>query len=329
MDINYKLFSDSFSVPRLVADTIKIAKGDFVKVIICIFSNPKDEISSQRISKACGIPVDICDDAIMFWKNAGVLSDSQNDLPIAEPPISLNIEKLEVFSSAIPKMTHSEYSKRLSSDEKMGFMIRKSEIYMGASINEDKAKTLIALHDFAGLDPDVILTVVAYCCSKGQKSIMAIKKEALSWANRNITTAEKAEEHLRYLERYDRAVAKVRSLFDIPAEKHLTQSEMDYAYEWIEAMGIPDELIKEAGKRSKKSYGTARFSAVNKCLNIWHGKGITTLSGVESSESTSLFSKKSSKMKYYQGFVSETPSLTEDDLNQKHDVPVYSRKERK
>ena len=327
-DINYKLFSDTFAVPRPVADALKLAKGDFAKVILCILADPKILLTPDALSNACGISSESCEDALLFWQSAGILSNPDN-LEINQSPAPvLNIEKLEVFSTTPPKMTHSEYSKRLAEDEKMGFMIRKAEIYMGTSINEDKAKSLIALHDFAGLDADVILTVVAYCCSKGQKSMMAIKKEALSWAKKDVTTIEKAENHLRYLEKYDRAVSKVRLLLELPSEKDMSAAEKDASYEWIEVMGIPDDLIKEAGTRCRKRYGAIRLTAVGKCLNTWHGKGLRSLVEVDRNESTSLFPKSKSKMKYYQGFISESPSLTEADLTAKPTVPVYSRKER-
>ena len=331
--INYQLYQNSIAVPSVITDAVKLASGESLKCILYILSHPTSPISPQELSEQLHISQDTVEESLLFWQSLSVLQ-ADNDLNPAEEETDISTvipqKAKSVLNQSFQKPSRSEIAQRTAEDDTIRFLLQQAELYLGRTLTVSDAGTLIALHDWAGLESNVLLTVIAYCCSKKQTGIRAIQKEALAWADAGINSCEKAEEHIRTLEQQSRAAEDIKKILSLPETRILKPAERQMASDWLCSMKIPPVLLEEAGKRSVSSYGTVRFSAIGKLVSLWHSKGLQTLEDILSYESVSLPTVPKTRTKQAQGFVSANPSFTIEDLKVHNTaIPTYKRRGKK
>ena len=101
------------------------------------------------------------------------------------------------LSSRPAKLAPGEAAARIEGDPALKFMVEKSEQLLGRPLNTSDLSTLIALVDWAGLSPDLVLMLVGHCRDLGKTNLRYIERVGADWADRGIDTHEKAETFIR------------------------------------------------------------------------------------------------------------------------------------
>ena len=134
---------------------------------------------------------------------------------------------------------------------------------------------MVWMVDNLGLESAVVRMIIQHCASIDKCNTRYIEKMALSWANSEIDTVEKAESHLLLMEQLKKEWATVCSAFGI--EYRLpTEKEQNYAHTWIKEWRFNKKMLKLAYDVCVDAKGKLIIAYVHKVLEKWHDDGIST-----------------------------------------------------
>lgn len=280
-----------FAVPCSVADEhLKLAPDNALRALLFLLRHSGSTFSSQALEAALGLSHEECADALLYWKDAGILeaslaseqaADKQPEKQ-ASTPVSVSDPKefplenrVTLLSATAPHPDRREVARRLEESKSLSFLIPEAEKLLDRPLTASQVSTLVYLHDYVGLGCAVILMAVEYCRSIGKATVREAEKLLLSWADTGVTSVEKAEHYISdHLALHD-AQGRISRLFGI-AGRALTPKEKDYIRIWVMDYAFSDELIKLAYDRTIDNIGTLRFTYLNKILADWFRKGVRT-----------------------------------------------------
>ena len=161
---------------------------------------------------------------------------------------------------------------------------------LGASPSRAYLNTMVDIYDHIGMPTDVILLLLNYCDAEAHRlwgasrrpSPKFISEEAYRWANRELMSAEAAEEYLARRERAREDQSRVAALLGVRG-RALSPSESRYIEAWLE-MGFPDETIALAYDRTLTNTGALKWPYLNGILKKWHAAGLHGPEEVEQAE---------------------------------------------
>ena len=154
--------------------------------------------------------------------------------------------------------------------------MQEAQIILSRPISNGDSATLLMLHDTDGLPVDVILMLMQYAVSIGKSNMKYIEKMAISWAEEEIDTVEKAELKIRTLENYRKAWVSLEKIIGIE-HRSPSSKEDEAANRWLNTWNLPDNLIKEAYDRCVNSKGKYILSYMDGIIKRWYNCGIKTL----------------------------------------------------
>ena len=148
----------------------------------------------------------------------------------------------------------------------------------------DDQRTILWIYDHLGMSADIIMMLIAYCCSVGRTNMGYIEKAALDWHEKNIATHEQAENEILLMQRSFTFEAKVQSRLKM--QNKLTASQKKYIDEWAR-MDMSVDLVELAYDKTVDATGKPAFQYMNKILVKWHDNNITDMqSAIEFDERT-------------------------------------------
>ena len=219
------------------------------------------------------------DAAIAALKGVGMAPDlaprpdiPEQPLPPPEyPPAEINValaDQSSVFSSLCDEV----------------------ERMLGKKLNASDLKSLFTLYDHLALPPEVIITLVGWCCEEqerkygpGRKPFLSqIKKEGFIWARRGIDTMERADAHIQRLTSLRTRESEVLRLLDI-SPRPLVEREKTYIAAWDD-MGFDNEAIRMAYERTVLKKQSMDWSYMNGILRRWHEKGLHTSAAIQAAD---------------------------------------------
>ena len=164
------------------------------------------------------------------------------------------------------------------------------ERMLGKKLNASDLKALFTLYDHLALPPEVIITLVGWCCEEqerkygpGRKPFLSqIKKEGFVWARRGIDTMERADAHIQRLTSLRSRESEVLRLLDI-SPRPLVEREKTYIAAWDD-MGFDNEAIRMAYERTVLKKQSMDWSYMNGILRRWHEKGLHTAAAIQSAD---------------------------------------------
>ncbi len=213
--------------------------------------------------------------------------------PLTSPPVRLTAKEMGV----------------LASKPEIKAMLTAAEGLLGKTFTSTDTSTLLWLISWAGVPPDMLLTVISYCTEIGKKRMSYIQATAVAWMNDGIETAAQAESYIKELQTGRSYEYKVRSAFGI-YDRALTAREKKLIAEWQTA-GFDAPILTAAYDRSVEAIGKLSFSYINKILLSWKERGVTT---PEEAEQERLAQRESRKLeKSYD--IDEVERLFADDIN--------------
>lgn len=290
-----------FSVPcEAVQKHIKLCSGDFFKVLLCILSSEENEIVSEDISCISGINIDIVDDAIVYWSQAGIFSvlnvtvlknnnakavianDSHqvsNDI-ILKPytgSLSNETQKVSIVPSVNPtknsleRKSHVKYSAKdvadiINSQIEIKEMFSQLEVILKRNLKFSEQCGYINLVENYGFPAASILLLVQYCEDIGKSSIKYIEKIANDWFEQDITSYPQVEAQIIKMTNSHTIENKVSKIFGMTTA--LTKKQKEYINSWTD-LGFNPNMIELAYERCVNQINKLSFPYINKILTNW------------------------------------------------------------
>lgn len=303
--MNYKLnlggWNSVFAVPTDVVDKyIKIAGGSSVKVLLFFLRHSGEDLDIDYIAQQLAMnKEDVCD-AFVFWQQVGLLEKSDDvfipaqAIPerkensfAAEQSSSENAEENEISAEEqvrlaimktaalrTPEFSPREIADTVKSDERIAYIFKMCEQMFGRPLKSAEQKALVVIVNHIGLPADVTLMMIDYCNSIGKCTPAYMQSMAMDWVENGITDFSSAEKHISILQAKNTAENTVRKIFGI--NRALSQKEKDFAALWMNEWGFSADVITVAYEINVDLKGNSSFNYVNKILENWHIKGLTT-----------------------------------------------------
>jgi len=286
--INWNGADGVFAVPDSVVDSIKLANGKAVKVIIYILKNKITDIDFSTVASAVGVTDEDVEDALSFWIQMGVIyADGSAPVEVTKEILTVSNIKPDEISPHRSKekstkmLSPSEIAERAEKNELIKFLFDSAEATLGRLLTHTDQRTLIWLHEYYGFEPDILVMIIDFAATQNKKSIGFIEKIATSWHDNGINTHEKAERELRQLTNFYSLSGQVVAKLGL--NRTLTPTERKFVNNWAEK-NISIDLIVLAYERTIDSIGKVKFSYMNTILLDWCSKGCCTPKDVKSIE---------------------------------------------
>lgn len=310
--LNLGDWNDIFAVPKSVVNKyIKLAKEDYIKVLLVMLANAGKSVSESEISELSGVPEYNIKDALQFWCEHNIISLSENEIiPFKSEQCNkgINIETQEdikpidkllkkednlseisvtgnvkIKTRAPIALSPYEVSERINSTEELKWTVSQIEKLFSKLLTQGEISVIVSLYDYAGLSADIIIMIAEYCVSIDKANMRFIEKTAYSWIDKGIDTHQKIENHITELITEKNNENLIKSAFGI-WDRNLTTKQKEYLPIWLEKWGFSVEMIKLAYEMCVDNTGKLAFPYINKILNSWYEKGIKTLKDVEDNE---------------------------------------------
>lgn len=268
--MKYKINWDDgvFAVPDCVADSLKLASGKAVKVLLYILKFK----SEDGICEALGITGEDLEDALSYWKSVGVMYSEGEQPAVREAPAAV-----QKAPTALPKaakaVSAEEIAARIGESAEIKTLLESIESSMARPLTFDDQRTVIWIYDHLGLPPEVILMLVNYCVGISRANMHYIEKTAVSWADEGIDSSAAADAKILVLQRNNTLSAKCANRMNL--NRKLTARENEYVAKWA-AAEADIELIMNAYERTVDATGKVSFPYMNKMIAEWTANGVKT-----------------------------------------------------
>lgn len=310
-NLNLGIWKSVFAVPSEIVDKhIKLAGAAQLKVILWVLRHAGENFTTEDIAKALSMqPADVRD-CMQYWEEMGIISvDGGNIMPTpkntedTQPAITsqekqevsdietktetaetTKIEKEQQEQPTTPKRVMSRPEKpdikylarRMEEDSSIAYLMQSAdEIFGRMTSNNDKA-TLLLIHEYDGLPVEVIIMLLQYAFSIGKANMRYIEKMAISWADEEITSLDRAEKKIKQLTSGREAARLVQRTLGTD-EHSPTEKEIAYADRWINIWKFTPEMVRKAYETCVDSKGKYIPKYVNSILDRWHSAGIVTV----------------------------------------------------
>ena len=205
----------------------------------------------------------------------------------------LEIRGIPEPAEELPEYTTGQMRERTMDSAEFAALTTEVQSALGRVLSGTELKILFGIYDYLALPPEVICVLVRYCMERTEKrqgpgrrpSLRTIEREAYAWANREISTLEMAETHLRNLEHLESETARVKSAVGISG-RELSSTERKYIESWI-AMGFDAEALALAYDRTVLKTGRLQWKYMDSIVRSWHGKGLHSLREIREGDTLS------------------------------------------
>lgn len=292
LSVNLGCWNSIFAIPCDVVDKhIKLAGAAQLKVLLFMLRHAGQNISINKIAKALAMDELDVKDSLQYWMETKVILEPE------EKKVGKEDEDMKVENNAheetekatcgavkrVPLRAERPDSafvaRRIDESAEISFLMQEAQVILSRPISGGDSATLLMLHDSDGLPVDVILMIMQYAVSVGKCNMRYIEKMAISWAQEEIDTIEKAEKKIVVLENYRKAWTALEKIIGIE-HRSPSAKEDEAANRWINEWGISEELLKEAYDRCINAKGRYILSYMDGIIKRWHGAGVKTLSQV-------------------------------------------------
>ena len=289
--LNLGIWNGVFCVPNVVADDcLKLARGNDLKVLLYLLRNAGNAFDEQEIAEHLSISEEQVEESISFWKQRRILCVSENGelIPSEEktPAVIKQTESNTLSANALdpvrkieldrtPDFTPKEIAYTIRGSEKANYLFKHCEVLYGRPLKHNEQRTLMIILEDVCLPVEVALILVDYCFSVNKATPAYMRTVALDWVDSGIITIEKAEEKAAELKKLDSAVNRFKKMFEVTST--LSKQQREYIDKWVNVYGFSDEMVNEAYQITLNATGKLAFQYMNKVLEGWYAKGITTV----------------------------------------------------
>ena len=275
--INPASMSSVFMVPSSVVDaSLKIATEKQLKVLLFFLKNIANGVRTQEIADSLKISVSEVEDALYFWADSGVLLAK-------EQPISLgNTEKTakKPIKPQIVKPTREEIAMMGSTDENIAFLLREAEMKFKRTLRGNEMQTLVWLYCDQGMSISLILMLIEYAVNEKRLNLSFIESTAIAWLEAGVNSILSAEAEIEKQNNRKTAWSVVQRAFGIES-RIPSAKELEFSENWVLNWGFKADMLKLAYDACVDAKGKSSMPYINKILESWNSKGISTPEDVE------------------------------------------------
>lgn len=287
------------SVPRIFIDTYMAdANGEFVKVYLfllrCMSSSGASDCSISAIADHFNYTEKDILRAIKYWEKVGVLSIELNDKnqlvgvcfkdltgsasrTVSEQTYTTApVKKASSASKAKKKEYTLDEIKAFTSNSELSELIFIIETYLKKPLSSTEMNTIFFWYDSLRFSTELIEYLVEYCITNGHSSLRYMDKVALGWSENDISTIEKAKEHVAIR---SKAYYSIMKAFGISG-RNLADSEITYVNKWTKEFAFDMEIIQEACKRTISATQKPSFEYADTILTNWHNQNVHSLKDI-------------------------------------------------
>lgn len=320
------LYGDAVTVlPCAAIDAMERAGGIDCKILMILASDAQyrkgDEASMELLAQRAGCSLAEIDEAIAYWRGAGVLEYSAGETerkksgrPKKQTPDEIIAEELQKRGSEtatlpdtssapteteeraptkklrrsdeLPNYTMEELSQLLESRKNLSLFIDECQRAYGKMFNPRDISGVLGMLDYLSLDEAYILILLRHfgeLPEAERKSLHYIERMAFSLVDSGITDAEALRVHLDLLKQMKENEGQIRSVFGM-GSRAFTAKEKSAVLRWIGEFGSSMELIRLAYEKTVNATGKASIPYASKILERWHSEGLKTPADVENAE---------------------------------------------
>ncbi|WP_051656797.1 DnaD domain protein [Butyrivibrio sp. AE3004] len=194
------------------------------------------------------------------------ISDSSNEhqsVPASQPRYSV------VKNTSAKKKEHRDNPQ----------MLFVAEQYFGRTLNPGEIKTIYYIQDELEFSEDLIDYLLQHCASMGKKDFDYVRKIAMNWHEKGITTISQATQE----NSANRAAYQIMK--ELGMQNAPTPAELQFFDRWQKDYGFSLTLITEACRRTVLQTQVKRLQYCDGILKSWYKEGVKTLSDVKKLDS--------------------------------------------
>ena len=291
LKLNNTKWKRFFSVPcALTEEYLKIADASALKLLLFLLSDESDNFEISSAIKKTGLSEEAIEDAIIFWKELGVLSTNSEDFKTVEKPIQSQQTQQTV---KIVRVGYSpaDIKELIVASPKMKEMFDEAATTLGRLLKHADKEMLINLYDYYSLPVQSIILILEYCNSLGKTSANYIETVAKDFCENGFVEFVELDAEISRRREYASLEHKIE--LALKTEAKLSKRQSEYIKSWLE-MGFGEEMIAEARERCVNATNKLSFPYINKILESWAKDKIFTLTQLESEQKQQQIKEKSS-----------------------------------
>lgn len=320
LEIKWKIENTAgvFVLPSEVVDKhLRLAGAMQLKVLLWLARTGKREFDPEECAAGIGQSAAVCEDAIQYWLETGVLERAGEGSPkkraaaaeTAGQEAAAVKEEAEIRPAKVPTVpamsreaeetaavphtpaprvrpavVKPQMQEVLAEERRstaFAYLLQTASARLGKAISPGDMQTLLYLNREAGLPAEVILMVIEYAVGKNKASMRYIESVALNWADQGITTMAGVEQHLQEEKRRDEAWKTVCDLLGV--ELSGTMGQKETAVRWLLEWQLDEGLIRMAGEECREKAKKFNVGYIDKILEHWRLDGLTTPEQVRAS----------------------------------------------
>lgn len=298
---------------------------DEMKILSVILASGGN-VSATEIAEETDIAVQDVENAIAFWRGAGIITlktsdgrtkgseTEKSDTPsvgsqgneganketdsVGSDSLRSPAAKKALLSAEMPKYSGEEISALLSKDGgRLKNTVDECQQLIGHIFNPNETETVVGICDWLGVDSDFLITLTAYCTRKKPGcNVRYVQKTAVTLVNSGIDSIEQLDLYLKEMELYDGLAGKLRSWLGI-GSRAFTKKENAAINHWLKDLGYGEELVKYAYDLTVEHKLSFNFDYANGILENWYKDGVKTVEDAEKREEEFKNGKKNEKEK--------------------------------
>ncbi len=269
------LFSVTDIPDIFFTDYLPQAPGDYLKVFLYIIFISKygKDIKVNDISKKLALHINVIQDALKYWEEAGILTKKTNGY------IFNNLREIELYNWYKPKVELS--AEDIEKNAKNKYRAEAIE-----TINTSFFQGMMTRSWYSDIDlwfknyqfdEQVMIALFNYCYKKSALHRNYLQTVADAWAKNGIKTYSDLEiysEKQSKLQKIQNSISKKLRL-----ARPLTEYEIAYIEKWTIEYNYPLDVIEIALKQTS-SKSNFSFDYINGIISKWHDRNLKTAEDV-------------------------------------------------
>ena len=259
-----------FVMPKDVLKYLKTAKKNELRLIMYIFAKG-DSFTVEDAANDLSESAEMINSCLAFWRGTGLITETDDTVKVKKE------KKAAVVPEPQKEQTYStlEVAQATMNDNEFRQIVKFVETTLGDLPNASKQAQLYYLYDNLGMQPDVIMGIIAHCAAAGKTQMSYIKKTAEGIHNDGVETYKELECYFAAKEaskNFETAVKRIIGAGD----RAFTKSEKALVEKWEKEWKISEELLSVAYERTIALISKPSLPYMSKILEGWYNDGVKT-----------------------------------------------------
>jgi DnaD/phage-associated family protein len=257
----------------LSLDAFSSASSEDLRVLIALLESGAD-VEKEALSKIAHCEIDEIDDAIQFWRGAGILGKAQKKSSNKEEPKTEESKKPLRREDRVSSLNSKELASSIKR-KNLSSLIDACQQTAGKVMTTAEVNIIVGLHDELSLSGEYILMLVHHCYENDKRSMKYVEKMAFSLCDSGILSASDLEIYLEEKRKFASFEWQLKKMFGL-GERDFTKKQASFVSKWEKEYGISIEILGLAYDITVDSINKADFSYIDKILTSWHENGLKT-----------------------------------------------------